>query len=670
MRFLAALLLGYASIVLTATMSQAQSLHLDWLDTQIPVHVDFYLYANGGWKKNNPIPDEYSNWGTFAVLQEKNQADIHTMLIEAAADKHAKSGGIEQKVGDFYYSGMDEATINKVGITPLASEFAQIAAIDNLAHLQAAIAHLHRIGVGALFTFSSMQDFKNSTQVIAAVAQGGLSLPDKDYYLKQDEKFKKIRSEYVRHMSKMFQLMGDNVATSKREADIVMRIETALACASMSQIDQRDPQAIYHIMSTAELEQIAPHITWSDYFNAMGQSGLTEVNVAMPEFIKAMDNALQTYTIAEWKTYLRWRLLNATAPYLSKPYVDQNFKMVSLLTGAKTILPRWKRVIAAEDAVLGFAVGELFVQRYYSPTTKRDVSAMIQSIRQVLRRDLQHLSWMTPATREEAIKKLDVMGDRVGYPDQWRDYSTLTIDRGPYILNILRGSEFLVNYDLNKIGKPVDRSEWDMTPQTVNAYYNPSMNNINLPLGILQPPYFDPKASAAVNYGAIGVVIGHEITHGFDDQGSQFDGNGNLHNWWTLEDAKKFKMATQCIIDQFSQYTINDNVAVQGKLVVGEATADLGGLILAYRAYHASDAYKEAKTINGYTPDQQFFLSFAHVWANNIREQQAHNAIMVDPHPPAQYRVNGTLANMLEFQATFDVPDDSVMVNKNRCVIW
>ncbi|MDP3704353.1 MAG: M13 family metallopeptidase [Legionellaceae bacterium] len=671
MRLMMACILSCVSVAaLAAPATIEQTLRLDWLDTNASAEDNFDAYANGTWKKTHPIPPEYSSWGSFSVLQEENQLIIHNMLTKIAADKQVKPGSIEQKVGDFYFSGMDEDSINKLGITPLKSEFDNIESIHNATTLQAVIAHLHRLGVGAIFGFGSMQDFKDSTQMIAAIGQGGLSLPDRDYYLKQEKKFKDIRAEFIKHMTNMFMLLGDDSAVALREANTVMQIEMILARASMSQIAQRDPRAIYHIMTLAQLEQLTPSFPWPAYFKAMGQPTLSAVNMGMPEFMKAVNQALVTVSIADWKTYLRWHLLDNSASYLSKPFVDQNFHMSSILTGAETLPPRWKQVVGTENGILGFAVGQLFVKNYFSASAKREVLDMIQNIRNVLRNDLQNLSWMTPVTREAAVKKLDLMENRVGYPDKWRDYSSLNIDRGPYILNILRGSEFLVNYDLNKIGKPVDRTEWSMTPQVVNAYYDPSMNNINIPMGILRPPYFDPNAPASVNYGAIGAIIGHEITHGFDDQGAQFDGKGNLHNWWTPEDLKKFQMATQCIVDQYSQYKVNGDVSVQGKLVVGEATADLGGLILAYRAYHASDEYKQARTIAGYTPDQQFFINFAHVWANNIRPQQAHNNIMVDPHPPAQYRVNGTLANMLPFQSAFDVPDQSVMVNKNKCVIW
>lgn len=569
---------------------------------------------------------------------------IHQMLINASKDTHAKPGSIEQKVGDFYFSGMDENSINQLGIKPLQPEFDRINHLNNLVELQKEIAHLHQIGVDVFFNFGSMQDFKNSKDMIAAAMQGGLGLPDRDYYLKDDAKFKQIREAYIQHMTKMFELLGDAPDKAVAEANTVMKIETQMAKSSMSQIEQRDPHAVYHIMDRSQLSQVTPNFSWSAYFSEIGQTQIKSINLAMPEFFKDMNQQLKAVSLDDWKTYLRWHLIDAFASYLSKPFVEQNFKMVSILTGAEKILPRWKRVVSTENSALGFAIGKMYVERYFSPEDKKQALDILKNIRKVLKADILTLSWMTPATRQAALNKLDMMEERVGYPSKWRDYSKLVINRGPYVLNVIRANEFLTKRDLNKIGKPIDRTEWVMAPQTINAYYDPSMNNLNIPAGILQPPFFDPKAPAALNYGAIGFVMGHEMTHGFDDQGSQFDGHGNLKNWWTKSDLEKFKTATQCIVDQFSQYTVEDNLHVQGKLVVGEAAADLGGITLAYRAFRSSEAYKNAPTINGLTPDQQFFIATAHVWATNIRPQQLRNQVTTDPHPPAQFRVNGSFS--------------------------
>lgn len=646
------------------------AVHTDWLNSAVLPANDFYSYANGTWQKNNPIPPDYSAWGSFNIVNDKVQKIIHQMLIKASENKQAKPGSVEQKIGDFYFSGMDEKSINKLGVKPLEPEFAAIDAIKNLKDLQAELVHLHSIGVGALFDFGSMQDYKNSEKMIGALVQSGLGLPDRDYYLKDDAKFKKIREAYVVHIGKMFELLGDSPEKASNAAKIVMDIETKLAQASMSQVAQRDPNAVYHIKTIKELDALFPNFSWSDYIIARGQNHISEVNLAMPDFFKSINTLLTTIPLEQWMIYLRWQLLNSYSSYLSKPFVDQNFKMVSLLTGAEQLLPRWKRVVSTENAALGFAIGEMYVKHYFSAHSKQQVLEILKNIRAVLQDDLKTLSWMTPQTREQALKKLSLMEERVGYPSKWWDYSSLQVDRGPYVLNVLRANVYLIKRDLGKIGKPIDRSEWAMTPQTINAYYDPSMNNLNIPAGILQAPFFDPDAPAAINYGSIGFVMGHEMTHGFDDQGAQFDGQGNLKNWWTLGDKEKFNQATQCIIDQFSNYIVDGDLHVQGKLVVGEATADLGGINLAYRAFHRSNDYKNAKTINGMTPDQQFFLGTAHVWAMNIRPQQLRTQVTTDPHPPAQFRVNGTLANMPQFQSAFNIPDNSPMTKKSRCVIW
>jgi len=644
-------------------------LNLNWIDNKVAPNQDFYTYANGSWQQKNPIPPEYASWNSFYVLQENVLDFIHTMLIEFADNKSIKPGSIEQKVGDFYFSGMDEASIEKQGITPLQPLFDKIAHLTDLKDLPQLIARLQVAGVDALFGFGSMQDFANSKQMIGAVMQSGLGLPDRDYYLKDDANFKTIRAAYVEHIAKMFMLAGDEKQQAERQAQTVMAIETDMAKASSSRVEMRDPHAIYHLMSLEDVKKVTPNFNWKDYFTAMGIPELTEVNLAMPEFFKALNQQVMRVSVDDWKIYLRWHVLDAFASYLSKPFVDQNFAMNAALTGTKKLQVRWKRVVNTENAALGFAIGKLYVEEKFSPETRQEVLSILHNIRRTLQEDLSHLSWMTPATRQAALRKLDLIEERVGYPDKWWDYSSLQIDRGPYVLNVIRANEFLNRRDLAKIGKPIDRSEWAMTPQTINAYYDPSMNNINIPAGILQPPFFDPKAPAAVNYGSIGYVIGHEITHGFDDQGAQFDGAGNLNNWWTKEDLLNFQAATTCIADQYSAYQI-DGHNVQGKLVVGEATADLGGLRLAYRAFHQSKEYKEAKTVDGFTPDQQFFLGFAHVLAGNIRPQEAQNLLTTDPHPPMSLRVNGTLANMPQFHEAFAVSDIGLMRNKKQCLIW
>ena len=644
-------------------------LHPSWFDTRVSPAQNFFEFANGGWRKRHPIPAAYSTWGTFNILQVHNEKIIR-QIIENAAKTPTALGSTEQKVGDFYASGMDTQLIDRLGLGPLSPELDGISAVRNLPDLEREVAHLQMIGVDAMFGIGDMQDFKHSSQVIGVATQGGLGLPDRDYYLKQDPKFRQIRSEYRAHVARTFELLGDGAQLAAREARIVMAIETRLAQASMSRVEERNPRAIYHLMNLIELDRSTPNFSWSEYFRAIGYPQIRSINLAMPKFFGALGRNLRRVPLEQWKIYLRWRLIDAFAPYLSKPFVDEDFRMQSVVTGAKQLLPRWQRVVNAEDDALGFAIGKLYVEKEFPPSSKAQVLGILHNIRAALKSDLATLPWMSPATRQAALVKLDLMGERIGYPEKWRDYSSLRIDRGPYVLNVMRANEFEQRRELNKIGKPVERTEWQMTPQTVDAYYDPSQNNINFPAGILQPPFFDPKAPPALNYGALGWVMGHEMTHGFDDEGAQFDGHGNLRNWWTPQDAKRFHAATSCISSHFSRYTVDGDLHVQGKLVTGEETADLGGLMLAWRAFHASSAYQDAKAIDGYTPDQQFFIGAAHVWASNIRPAEARRRVTIDPHAPAMYRVNGTLANMPQFQQAFHVPAGSPMVNADRCVIW
>ena len=686
----------FCAVSLSAYAASDEGLHLDWLDKSADPTQDFFAYANGGWQKANPIPAAYARWGTFNVLNKENQDVIHGILEDVSKGKKLKAGSIEQKVGDFYASGMDERAIEAAGIKPLESEFQAIDAMQTTDDLQAEIAHLQMIGVDALFNFGQMQDFKDSSKVIGAAFQGGLGLPDRDYYLKtadkcqapapasadaaakaqfdacksQADKFQKVRDAYVTHITNMFKLLGDDPAKAADEATTVMYIENHLAQVSMSRVDERTPTNIYHPMDLEALDAATPRFSWKAYFAAVGHPEIKSINLAMPDFFKAVNDYLSTVSLNDWKIYLRWHTVDAFAPYLPKAYVDEDFSMRSALTGAKELLPRWQRVVTTEDNALGFAMGKLYVEKKFPPSSKKAVEQILAGIRGALKDDLKDLAWMSPATRKQAVTKLGQMQQRIGYPDKWRDYSSLKIVHGPYVVNVMAANEFLQKRELNKIGKKVDKNEWDMTPQTVNAYYDPSMNNINFPAGILQPPFFDPSAPPAVNYGALGFVMGHEMTHGFDDQGAQFDGHGNLKNWWTADDLTKFHKATDCISDHFSQYTVNGDMHVQGHLITGEATADLGGLTLAYRAFHASKAFKTAKTIDGFTPDQQFFLGAAHVWAMNIRPEESARLVTIDPHPPGIYRVNGTMANMPQFQQAWGAKDGSPMVNAQRCVIW
>jgi putative endopeptidase len=644
-------------------------LHLDWLDHGVEPGQDFYGFSNGAWLRRNPIPAAYSDWGVDRILVQQNQDFIH-QLLEAAASSGAPAGSEEQKIGDFYASGMDEAAIEQAGLAPLRPELERIAALNRRQDLIGELAHLQGIGVDALFGIGQMQDFKDSGQVIGYVAQGGLGLPDRDYYLKQDRKFAAIRREYRAHLRRSFVLLGDPPAAAAREARSVLAFETRLARASMPAEQQRDPRAIYHPMDRAALRQAAPDIAWPDYLAALNLKDLPSLNLAMPRFFAAASREMHSAPLADWRSYLRWHLLEEFSPNLSRACVGEAFRLTQVLRGTKEQLPRWRRVANAEDSALGFAVGHLYVQKKFPPEAKRQVLDILHGIRAALQDDIRKLPWMSEATRARALEKERLIEERIGYPDAWRDYGALTIDRGPWVLNVMRANAFRQARELGKIGKPVDRSDWDMTPQEVNAYYDPSMNNINFPAGILQPPYFDPGAPAAVNYGAIGAVIGHEITHGFDDEGSQFDGHGNLADWWTAEDKQRFQAGVGCIAEQFSQFTVDGGLHVKGKLVTGEAIADLGGLLLALRAFQAAPGYAAAPAVDGYTPLQQFFISFGHSWADQYRPEYARELAVSNPHPLPQFRVNATLANVAAFREAFALPADSPMVKQDACLIW
>jgi putative endopeptidase len=648
--------------------------YLEWMDHAVQPRADFFRFANGAWIKANPMPADRSYWGVDTLLANRNQSFIRDLVASLAADDGVSDGSVQRKIADFYRSGMDEAGIEAAGMAPLQPELDRIEAIADRNGLLAEFARLQLLGVAAPLQLSQMQDFNDSTQVIAVVLQAGLGLPDRDYYLKSEPNFAAARREYVPHVARMLALSGDSPASAERESAAVMALETRLARSSMSEAAQRDPRAIYHPMRFKSAARLTPHLNWRALLSGVGHPEVQSLNFAMPEFLKTLDLELTRTPLADWKAYLRWQLVDAYAAYLPAAFVDEDFHMQSVLTGAKELQARWLRVLTAEDDALGFAIGEIYIAKNFSPAAKQAAIAMVERIRDALRADLQTLTWMSPATRTAAIEKLGQMELRIGYPDRWRDYSGLEIDRGPYVLNVLRAREFEQRREYGKIGKPVDRSEWSMTPQTVNAYYDPSLNSLNIPAGILQQPYFDVRWPDAVNYGATGAAtVGHEMIHGFDDVGAQFDGHGNLKNWWAPEDLNRFRAATRCIAEQFSGYTVPGGLHVQGDLVVGEAAADLGGLILGWRALHALPAGDGAIAGAGrhdFSSDQQFFIAFAHSWAGEIRPEHAQELVTSDPHPPNEFRANGSLANDAQFQAAFAIPDSSPMVKSKRCVIW
>jgi putative endopeptidase len=644
------------------------------LDRSVSPCENFYQFAAGGWMKNNPIPADRASWATFNKLQDHNQDLLHEILEQAAKEKAATPGSNWQKIGDFYASCMDESQVTAAGLKPLESELGRIAKIDDAAGLQSEIARLQRMGVNAVFQFGSEQDLKDSTQVIAGAGQGGLGLPDRQYYLDDDAHSKQLRTEYVQHVTNMFTLAGDGAAAASDEAKVVLDLETALAKASTKREDLRDPEKNYHKMTLVQLGDITPHFSWAGYFKEVGAPVLSAADMGQPDFFKAVDAAIASVPLANWKIYLRWHMIHAVASALPEPFVDENFDFYGRkLTGAKQMRPRWRRCVQATDANLGEALGQYYVQRYFPPEAKTRALVMVKNLIAALRDDISTLNWMSPATRRQAIKKLDAIALKIGYPDKWRDYSAYRVSRGPYVENVLRGATFEFARDLAKIGKPVDRSEWGMTPPTVNAYHQPLLNEIVFPAGILQPPFFDFQADDAVNYGGIGAVIGHELTHGFDDQGAKFDAQGNLKNWWTPEDLKNFQQRGECIAQQFAAYQVEPGLHENGKLVEGESIADLGGMTIARAAFMKTLKGKPAPArIDGFTAEQRFFLSWAQIWAANVRPEYMRMLTKVDPHPLDKFRANGPLENTPAFAKAFGCTAKSPMVRPavKRCRIW
>jgi len=632
--------------------------------------LDFYQYACGTWMANNPIPPDQSRWGTFDALADRNRAVLRGILEKASVDD-AKRSAVEQKIGDFYASCMDESTIDQLGTKPLEPELKRIDAIASKGQIADELVRLHPMGVGALFNFSSTPDAKNSTQMIADADQGGLGLPDRDYYLKQDPKSVKLRDQYVAHVETMLELAGESPAQAAADSKAVLRIETELAKGSLDRVARRDPNQTYHKMSVKDLQALAPGFDWPKYFAGLGTPSFVDLNVSAPDFFKALDAVLKDTSVADLKVYLRWHLLHAEAPLLAKPFLDSNFQFFGkTLTGATELKPRWKRCVDATDDDLGFALGQKYVEQAFPPEAKARVLSMVHEIETMLGQDIQSLDWMTPATKQQALVKLKAVTNKIGYPDQWRDYSSVKIVRGEAVGNDERATEFEVHRVLNKIGTPVDPGEWNMTPPTVNAYYSPLHNNINFPAGILQPPFFDNRMDAAVNYGAIGSVMGHELTHGFDDQGRQFDGQGNLRNWWTPEDATEFEKRAECFIKEYSAFTPVDDVHLNGKLTLGENTADNGGVHLAFMALMKSMDGKPQPKIDGFTPQQRFFLGYAQVWCQNVRPEAARMRAQIDPHSDGRDRVNGVVGNMPEFGEAFACHAGQSMIHAPACRVW
>jgi putative endopeptidase len=642
------------------------------MDPSANACADFYEYADGGWLKKNPVPPEYSSWGAFNEVEERNREALRTILERVTADTAAAAGSEPRKLGDFYGACMDEAAIESAGIEPLRPEIEKIEAIRSRATLQAEVARLQLRGVNALFQFGSEQDRKNSSEVIAAAFQGGLGLPDRDYYTKTDDASKKIRDQYVEHVRKMFALAGDDPPRAQIEARLILTIETKLAEPSMTRVELRDPEATYHRMARAQLKNLTPGFSWIAFFRDLGAPGIAAVNVGQPKFFEALARTLKDVPLSDWKVYLRWRLLDTAASSLSSAFVNEDFDFNQrILEGTEQIQPRWKRCVRATDNALGFALGKLYVAERFPPESKARADEMVANLIAALRDDLATLSWMGPETRQAAIAKLDAFTPKIGYPEKWRDYSALAVTRGPHVVNVLNAADFESRRDLAKIGKPVDRTDWEMTPPTVNAYYAAPRNEIVFPAGILQPPFFDGKADDAVNYGAIGSIIGHEMTHGFDDEGRKFDGRGNLVNWWTPEDQKNFEERATCVEKQFDAYVVEGDLHENGKLVLGESIADLGGLSIALRAYERSRAGKPpVPPILGLTDLQRFFIGWARAWSTNDRPEFARLMVNVNPHPLDRFRAIAAPANLEEFARAFSCKPGDPMVRAEVCRIW
>jgi len=634
---------------------------------------NFYQYANGNWMKNNPLPNDKSRYGAFDKLAEENKQQVK-LVIEKAAAANAAKGTVNQQIGDFFAAGMDTVAIEKTGLTPINDYLSQIDAVDSKDKLIALIGQLQRLQISPLFYFFAEADMKNSTMVIANLYQGGLGMPDRDYYFDKGERAETIRKAYLVYLQSIWTNIGSDAATALKNSESVLKFETQLASAHNTMLENRDPQRTYNKVDFAGLNSNSPAIQWSNLFGAMKIETPKEFNIYQPKYFIQVSKMIDSESLDIWKIYLKTHLIREVSPYLSKAFVDARFDFYGkTLSGQPQMEPRWKRVQNTTSSALGEAIGQLFVQEYFPPQAKARMEQLVENLRVALGERINQLTWMSDTTKKQALEKLAAIRVKIGYPNKWRDYSKLDITRDSYLTNVLKSNEFDFEFIANKIGKPVDKEEWGMTPQTVNAYYNPVNNEIVFPAAILQPPFFYLDGDDAVNYGAIGVVIGHEISHGFDDQGRQFDKTGNLRDWWTAEDADKFKAKTQILVNQFNSFVIKDSIHANGELTLGENIADLGGLSISYQAFHNTLKGKEEPApIDGFTPDQRFYLAYALIWAQNIREAEMLRRVKEDVHSLGEHRVMGPLVNIEAFYQAFGIKEgDKMFVPvEKRAIIW
>lgn len=657
----------------TEESNEVKAIDLANFNTGVHPGDDFFEYVNGTWMKNNPIPDEESRWGAFNILYEENQERLHKMFEEAAKNTAQPKGSVDQLMGDLYASGMDTSKIEELGYEPIKPMLAKVDAIKTVDDLQNFIFEFASQGMGTVIGLYAGADDKNSSMNIINMYQTGLNLPDRSYYLEDDDRSKEIRAAYNTHLQEMLTLIGETPEAAKEAAVKIFELEKEIAAFSKSRVDLRDPEANYNKMTLDELKKLSPAINWDKYFATLGLGAPTEINVGQTKYYAELSKLMKDDKLEAWKSYFKYAIVQGAAPYLSSDFVNANFDFYGKeLSGSKVLRERWKRVVSAVDGTLGEAVGKLYVQEFFPPRAKERMLDLVKNLRIALEARIKQLTWMTEETKEKALHKLGKINVKIGYPDKWRDYSSLDINRDTYFQNMLNATKFEHDYNLSKVGKPIDPDEWHMSPQTVNAYYSPNMNEVVFPAGILQPPFFFMDADDAVNYGGIGVVIGHEITHGFDDQGRLYDASGNLNLWWTDDDAKNFKEKTQILIDQYNSYEVLPGVKVNGELTLGENIADFGGLTISLEALKMAIGDLNAPKIDDFTPLQRFFISYSQIWRQNIRDKELMQRVKTDVHSPAVTRVNGGVVNVPEFYEAFGVKADNKLyvAPEQRAVIW